>query len=26
VVEKRYKELVDRTYAEGDAMAAALEG
>ena len=26
VVEKRYKELVDRTYAEGDAIAAALEG
>ena len=26
VVEKRYKDLVDRTYAEGDAIAAALEG
>ncbi|HUL03988.1 MAG TPA: long-chain fatty acid--CoA ligase [Gemmatimonadales bacterium] len=26
VVEKKYKELVDRTYAEGDAMTAALEG
>src|SRR5213594_2565401 len=25
VIEKRYKELVDRTYAEGDAIAAALE-
>jgi len=25
VVEKRYKDLVDRTYAEGDAIAAALE-
>jgi long-chain acyl-CoA synthetase len=26
VVEKRYKELVDRMYAEGDAIAAAIEG
>jgi long-chain acyl-CoA synthetase len=26
VVEKRYKELVDRVYAEGDAITAAIEG
>jgi long-chain acyl-CoA synthetase len=26
VVEKKYKELVDRAYAEGDALAAAIEG
>jgi long-chain acyl-CoA synthetase len=26
VVEKRYKELVDRAYAEGDSITASLEG
>lgn len=25
-VEKRYKDLIDRAYAEGDALAAAIEG